>query len=227
VRFHVRWVGYTPGVRPQRLDHVAVYVSDPDKVAALLLAQLPFRELERTDEFVLVGRAQELGKLTLFEAPAPRDRGALLRIGIGIPCGMVERTLDLGDDAELEVVLVPADPDGEVDLCEVALATPDPEPSARRWLELGFEPEPRSARGVTRVRLGDAFLELYQRPSAATARPLLNHLGLLVESVDELEDERLEVIRTVDAENSRAVFVQGPDGVEVEFIEHKPSFALA
>lgn len=215
------------GVRPQRLDHVALYVSDPDEVAARLLAQLPFRELERTGEFVLVGRAPELGKLTLFDAPGPRERGALLRIGIGIPCGTVERALDLGDDAELEVVLVPSDPEGEVDLCYVSLATPDPESSALRWLELGFEPEPRSARGVTRVRLGDSFLELHQRPAAATERPLLNHLGLLVESVDELEHERLDVVRTVDADNSRAVFVKGPDGVEVEFIEHKPSFAFA
>jgi hypothetical protein len=214
-------------VQPQRLDHVALYVSDPDTIAGHLLSQLPFRELERTDEFVLVGRAPELGKLTLFGAPGPRERGALLRVGIGIPCGTVERPLDLGDDAELEVVLAPSDPDGEVDLRYVSLATPDPESSARRWLELGFEPEPRSARGLARVRLGDAFLELHPRPAATTERPLLNHLGLLVESVDELEHERLDVVRTVDAENSRAVFVQGPDGVEVEFIEHKPSFALA
>jgi catechol 2,3-dioxygenase-like lactoylglutathione lyase family enzyme len=212
-------------VQPHRLDHVALYVSEPDEVAARLLAQLPFRELERTDEFVLVGRAPELGKLALFDAPGPRERGALLRVGIGIPCGTVERTLDLGDGAEVEVVLVPADPDGEVDLAYVSLATPDPESSARHWLELGFEPEPRSARGVTRVRLGDAFVELHQRPATATERPLLNHLGLLVESVAELE--HLDVVRTVDAENSRAVFVKGPDGVEVEFIEHKPSFALA
>jgi catechol 2,3-dioxygenase-like lactoylglutathione lyase family enzyme len=214
-------------VTPQRLDHVALYVPDPELVAARLLAQLPFRILEQTDEFVLVGRAPELGKLTLFEAAGPRERASLLRIGIGIPCGTVERALDLGDDVELELVLVPAEPDGEVDLAYVAFGTPDPEASARAWLALGFEPEPRSARGVTRVRIGDAFVELHARPPVESERPLLNHLGLLVESIDEVEGEQLDVLRTVDADNSRAVFVHGPDGVEVEFIEHKPSFALA
>lgn len=214
-------------MRPERIDHVALYVSDPEEIAARLLAQLPLRTLEQTDEFVLVGRAPELGKLTLFDAPAPRERGALLRIGIGIPCGTVERSLDLGTDAGLELVLVPADCDGEVDLAHVSLATPDPEASARRWLELGFEPEPRSPGGVTRVRLGETCLELHRGSPAPTERPLLNHLGLLVESVDEIDLARVDVVRTVDAENSRAVFVNGPDGIEVEYIEHKPSFALA
>ena len=43
-----------------------------------------------------------------------------------------------------------------------------------------------------------------------------------MEGSAEVEAHILEV---VDAENSRAVFVQGPDEVKVEFIEHKPSFA--
>jgi catechol 2,3-dioxygenase-like lactoylglutathione lyase family enzyme len=212
-------------VTPEKLDHVALFVPDPDAVAARLLAQLPFRVIESTDEFVLVGRGPEYGKLTLFRAPAPRDRGVLRRIGIGIPCGTVERTIDLGDGLELE--LVPADPEGEVDLAHVALRTPDPATSAPAWLELGFMPAPRGADGVARVRLGGSYVELHEGSTKPTERPLLNHLGLLVESIDEVERERFDVIRTVDAENSRAVFVSGPDGVEVEYIEHKPSFALA
>jgi hypothetical protein len=35
------------------------------------------------------------------------------------------------------------------------------------------------------------------------------------------------VDKVVDADNSRALFVTGPDGVHLEYIEHKPSFALA
>ena len=123
---------------------------------------------------------------------------------------------------------MPSDPDGEVDLCYVSLATPDPESSARRWLELGFEPEPRSARGVTRVRLGDDLpraprSDPPRRPSARSSTTSVCSSSRSTTS----SHERLDVVRTVDAENSRAVFVKGPDGVEVEFIEHKPSFALA
>jgi len=61
-------------------------------------------------------------------------------------------------------------------------------------------------------------------------RPLLNHLALLVDSADDsrAEAERLgvEITQVKDAPNTLAVFVRGPDGVEVEYVEHKPGFAL-
>lgn len=217
-------------MRPQKLDHVALYVSDADAVAAHILSQLPFRVIEETDEFVLVGRDPELGKLTLFRAEGPRERGPLAGIGIGIPCGTVERSLDLGDG--LELVLVPSDPDGEVELEHVALVTPDPAASARSWLEFGFEPAPKSPSGVPRVKIGAQHVELHRgSPGETGERPLLNHLGLLVESVADArrsaDEHGMQVEKVVDAENSRAVFVRGPDGVELEYIEHKPSFALA
>ena len=214
-------------MKPEKLDHVALYVPDPEEVAACLLSQLPFRILEQTDEFVLVGRAPELGKLTFFEAKGPREPGPLLRIGIGIPAGVEQRTLWLGDETGLELTLVPSAPDGEVDLVHVALATEDPSRTAQDWLGLGLQPAPKSDVGVCRVRLGAAFVELHRTSVAPTGKPLLNHLGLLVQSIDEVDRDRLDVVREVDAEHSRAVFVKGPDGVEVEYIEHKPSFALA
>ena len=72
-------------LKPRKLDHVALWVSDPEEAARVVLARLPFRILEEGDDFLLLGRSPDLGKLTLFEAPGPRERGALLRIGIGIP----------------------------------------------------------------------------------------------------------------------------------------------
>ena len=36
-----------------------------------------------------------------------------------------------------------------------------------------------------------------------------------------------EIEREVEGDESFALFVCGPDGVEVEYIEHKPSFAFA
>jgi catechol 2,3-dioxygenase-like lactoylglutathione lyase family enzyme len=216
--------------KPTRLDHVALYVSDPAATAARILAQLPFRIIEETDEFVLVGRDPELGKLTLFASEeGAREAGVLRSVGIGIPAGTVERALYLDDGLRLE--LTPSDPDGEVEVTRVTVLSPDPAASARRWLELGFAPVPKSASGALRVRVGAQHLELVAGSQRGTERPLLNHLGVLVESFDELqrsvEEQGLEVNRVVDAENSRALFVCGPDGVELEYIEHKPSFALA
>jgi catechol 2,3-dioxygenase-like lactoylglutathione lyase family enzyme len=214
---------------PNKLDHVALYVSDPEGVAARILSQLPFRIIEESEEFVLVGRDPELGKLTLFHADSPREAGVVRSVGIGIPCGTVERTIDIGDGLRLE--LVPADPEGEVEVVHFAVVTPDPASSAREWLQFGFAPAPKSTDGVPRVRLGSQHVELHTARPEPTDRPLLNHLGLLVDDLDELrasvDSMGVAVNREVDAENSRALFLDGPDGVELEYIEHKPSFALA
>jgi catechol 2,3-dioxygenase-like lactoylglutathione lyase family enzyme len=217
--------------QPQKLDHVALYVTDPEALAARILAQLPFRVIEESDEFVLLGRDPEFGKLTLFRAeePGSREHGALRSVGIGVPAATVERTLYLDDGLRLE--LTPSDPEGEVEVDHVALLVPDPASSARQWLELGFQPAPKGAAGVPRVRIGKQHVELYPGPARETDRPLLNHLGVLVPSFDDVrraaDEEGLDVTKVVDAEHSRAVFVRGPDGVELEYIEHKASFALA
>ncbi len=215
--------------QPNKLDHIALYVPDAGGVAARILSQLPFRIIEESDEFVLIGRDPELGKLTLFQADPPRRAGVVRSIGIGIPCATVERTIELGDGLRLD--LVPADPEGEVEVSYLAVVTPDPASSAHDWLQFGFAPAPKSASGVPRVRLGSQHVELHAGTPDPTSRPLLNHLGLLVESLDELrawvDSMGIAVNREVDAENSRALFLDGPDGIELEYIEHKPSFALA
>jgi hypothetical protein len=60
---------------------------------------------------------------------------------------------------------------------------------------------------------------------------LLNHMGVLVESVDkhqaEAEELGVEIDDLVDAPNTVALFVWGPDRVKLEYIEHKPSFSLS
>jgi len=216
-------------LNPTKLDHVALYVSDPDAVAARILAQLPFRIIEETDEFVLVGRDPALGKLTLFRAEPPRERGVLRRVGISVPCATVERSIEVGDDLALE--LVPGAPDGEVELGHLAVLTRDPASDARAWLEFGFEPAPKGRNSVPRVRVGNQHIELWTGLPEPTRRPLLNHIGLLVDSLDDVvrtaEERGEDTGKLVDADNSRALFLAGPDGVELEYIEHKPSFAYA
>lgn len=220
--------GYTPFVVVRRLDHVALFVSSPDSTAELLLEQLPLRILERGDDFLLLGQSPSTGKLTLFSAPGPRERGALMRIGLGGPPGTPRTTLELPDGLLVEVA--PSRLEGEIDLEHVVLRVADPKESARTWSALGLERAERNG-AVECVRLGPAVVELHPGGPTPTHRPLLNHVGLLVSSVEDVyravAERGLEVTREVDAENSLAVFVAGPDGVEVEYIEHKPSFALA
>jgi hypothetical protein len=61
-------------------------------------------------------------------------------------------------------------------------------------------------------------------------RPLLNHIAFLVDHVADVEDEArrrgVEIADVVDAPNTRAVFLWGPDRIKLEYVEHKPGFAL-
>src|SRR5262249_55675984 len=115
------------------------------------------------------------------------------------------------------------------DLDHVALLSPDPEASAQAWHLLGFH-EARPRDGAVRVGLAGAYLELRHGDGAEPERPLLNHLAVLVESADELREQAEQagprVAEVVEAENTYAVFVYGPDRVKLEYVEHKPSFSL-
>ncbi len=89
---------------------------------------------------------------------------------------------------------------------------------------MGFE------RRDGRLEVGDRHVRLKTGPSRPTDRPLLNHLALLVASVDEYlaggADPGLEVDELRDAPNTYAAFVWGPDRIKLEYLEHKPGFSL-
>ena len=123
-------------------------------------------------------------------------------------------------------MLVEAETDSELDLDHVALRTRDPEAAVRGWEQLGFTP---TADG--RLEVGGAFLELIPGDPGTPERPLLNHIGVLVDSVDEHQAEAaelgVEIDDVVDAPNTLALFVWGPDRVKLEYVEHKPSFSLS
>ena len=129
----------------------------------------------------------------------------------------------------LRVGLVEAPTPVEYDLDHVALVVADPAASAGGWHLLGFH-EARPLDQVVRVGVAGAYLELHRGESRSSDTPLLNHLAVLVESAEDLREQAseagVEVDDVVDAENTYAVFVTGPDGVRLEYVEHKPSFSL-
>ena len=134
-----------------------------------------------------------------------------------------EPVIDLGEG--LEIVLVEAETDSELDLDHVSLRTRDSGAARRGWEQLGFAPT-----GDGRLEVGGAYLELTPGDPGNPERPLLNHIGVLVGSVDEHQAEAeelgVEIDDLVDAPNTLALFVWGPDRVKLEYIEHKPSFSL-
>jgi catechol 2,3-dioxygenase-like lactoylglutathione lyase family enzyme len=224
-------------VRPTSFDHVALWVSERDLIADFLCDHLGAHVIERTESFTLVGADAREGKITLFDAEGPREPGALARVVLRV------------SDLDAAVARLPGDleierdnglarfrgPEGiglglaqranglEYDLDHVVLRVQDPETAATELAGLGFE-----RRGGD-LAIADRSLRLEAGGDAAE-RPLLNHLAVLVDSADEhLEEARrrqLEVEEVKDAPNTLAVFVRGPEGIRLEYVEHKPGFSL-
>ena len=193
-------------------------------MADAAVERLGVRVIEQTDRFTLLGADARRGKLTLFDADGPRERGPLARIGLRVSSlDGREPIVDLGEG--LEIVLVEAETDSELDLDHVALVSADPAAAVEQWQALGFAPA-----GDGRLEVGGAFIELVAGDPGRAERPLLNHIGVLVDSVEEhradAEDLGIEIDELVDAPNTIALFVWGPDRVKLEYVEHKPSFSL-
>jgi catechol 2,3-dioxygenase-like lactoylglutathione lyase family enzyme len=222
-------------VDPKTLDHVAFWVTDRDSIADFAVEHLGMHVIDRTDAFTLVGSDARRGKLTLFEAEGPRERGPFKHVALRVsdldaaraelPAGSGE-FLDLGES--VTVTLVEGETDVEYDLDHVALYSSDPEATAEAYLRLGFN-RAESNGGHPRVEVGGAFVEFHPGDPGDPEKPLLNHVAVLVDSADEhiAEAQDLGIVdNVVDAANTYAVFVWGPERVRIEYVEHKPTFSL-
>jgi catechol 2,3-dioxygenase-like lactoylglutathione lyase family enzyme len=225
-------------MNPRSLDHVALWVADRDRLASFLCDHLGMHEIERTDAFTLVGVDAKLGKLTLFAAEGPREPGALERVVLRVrdldaaadrlpseaEARRDDRAVVMNAPEGLELALVEQPEGVDYDLDHVVLRVADPDASAAALGKLGFE---RRDGGLA---VADRELRLTGGGRPEGGRPLLNHLALLVDSAEEsrAEAERrgVEVADFVDAPNTLAVFVWGPDRIKLEYVEHKPGFSL-
>ena len=222
---------------PTSLDHVALWVDEREPLAAFLCDHLGMHVIEETDTFTLVGIDAKLGKLTLFDADGPRQRGALervvLRVGdLDSVAGSLPFEPTRRDDGVIAFEAPAGLPLGLVeghgrdfDLDHVVLSLEDPESAVKVFEQLGFE---RRANGC--VAVGDRYVRVVRGSAADGGRPLLNHLALLVDDAHSVQGEAegagLEIDDVKDAANTFAVFLRGPEGVRVEYVEHKPGFAL-
>jgi catechol 2,3-dioxygenase-like lactoylglutathione lyase family enzyme len=219
-------------VEPRTLDHVAFWVAERTRIVAFCERHLGMHVISDEANFTLVGSDARRGKLTFFDADAPRDRGPLEHVGLrvsdlrsaraALPDGAGE-VFEIGEG--IRVTLVEAATDVEYDLDHVALRTVSPGDTALAYRRYGF-----GESGPARVEVGGAFVELHQGDPEPNERPLLNHIAVLVDSADEvIADAReleIEVESVVDAPNTYAAFLWGPDRVRIEYVEHKPTFSL-
>jgi catechol 2,3-dioxygenase-like lactoylglutathione lyase family enzyme len=211
-------------MQPKTLDHVAFWVADRHAIAAALTSRLGVHEIDRQDTFTLLGADARRFKLTLFDAEGPRDPGAFVHVALRVNRMPADaEPFDAGEG--LRIVLVEAPTEVDYDLDHVALRSAEPRATAAEYERYGFKPA-----GPERVEVGGAYVEFHAVAPNATERPLLNHLAVLVDSADDAladaEELGIPVESTVDAANTYAAFLTGPEGVRIEYVEHKPSFSL-
>jgi catechol 2,3-dioxygenase-like lactoylglutathione lyase family enzyme len=221
-------------IRPSSLDHVALWTDARKPLADFACDRLGMHVIEETDTFTLVGVDAKLGKLTLFDAEGPRERGSLERIALRV--GDLDAALEglpaeVADDGVASfdgpggVPLALVERDGvDFDLDHVVLRMPDRDDALSALESMGFD---RCDGGLA---VADRELRVVEAEVAEGERPLLNHIALLVDSAGEVqrdaEQRGVEVDDVKDAPNTFAVFLRGPSGVRIEYVEHKPGFAL-
>ncbi|HEY6712513.1 MAG TPA: VOC family protein [Rubrobacter sp.] len=228
-------------MKVKSLDHIALYMGDRDTAAWFLTTHLGFHVVDHTERYTLVGAGGRLGKLTLFDTPqgTTPSPGEIERITIRVadPEAAAAR---LQADAELRdggyyftgpeglpLALVPGEGEfADYDLDGFVLRSGSPEESARTFVEMGFAP----GGDATTVKAGDYLIRVTGTAPDANGGGMLFHVGCLVDSAEdhrkEAEERGLEVQNFVDGPNTLAVFVRGPEGVSVEYVEHKPTFSL-
>ena len=195
--------------------------------------------IEETDTFTLVGRRRQARQAHPVRRRGPaRARGARAhRPARGRPRGGGRAAAAGGgrEPARHGLALLEA-PGGlplalverggtEFDLDHVVLRLPDPEAraraSSRAWA---------SSAATARWRSADRELRIVEGETAEGERPLLNHIALLVESADEVQRDAER--RGIEIDDSRTLPTRsrsscaGPDGIRIEYVEHKPGFAL-
>ena len=216
-------------MNPTKLDHVAYWLAERDAIADFATAELGMHVIERTDAFTLIGADARRGKLTLFAAEGPRDRGALKHVALRVArLEDGERWFDLAEGVRIGVV--EGETDLDYDLDHVALFSAHPEAALAAYVSLGFQPAPVGPSGFPRVEVGGAWVEFHPGEPGNPERPLLNHIAVLVDSAEEHIAEAnnlgVEIDNVVDAPNTYAVFLRGPENVRIEYVEHKPTFSL-
>jgi catechol 2,3-dioxygenase-like lactoylglutathione lyase family enzyme len=224
---------------PKSFDHVALWVVNRDAIADLLCDSLGLHVIERTDTFTLAGAHAREGKVTLFDSDGPREPGALERIVFRVSDidKALERLPDrltvahdgdvawFGGPESLAFGLVERATELDYDLDHVVLRARDPEALSAGLADLGFRREEDG-----RLVIGDRHVSVIAGAPGDPGRSTLNHLAVLVDSADDhIEHARelgVPIEEIKDAPNTYAGFVTGPEGVRVEFVEHKPTFAL-
>ena len=227
----------SPSPQLPRLDHVAIHVADRSAFAQELVDRFDMHVIEETERFTLIGADAAHGKITLLDKvddaapdPAP-NRIVSLVLAEGAGASQPPVTLRHG----LVVTFAAVDELGPEwsdtprhALVGLTLRTVDPPLAAATFerhhdMHVGtVSPE----HAVLEVGDGspDGRITLSREQWRDDEAPsMLDHIGIRVPDAASwralAEERELEVVKWVDAPHSRAVFVEGPDHLLMEYVE--------
>jgi catechol 2,3-dioxygenase-like lactoylglutathione lyase family enzyme len=217
------------------LDHVAIHVADRDATSRELVDRFDWHVIERTERFTLLGADARYGKLTLLDAadervPRPdRILSIVLATGgsatpppVALSDGLVVTFLDTaelgGDWAKLP----------RHALVGVSLRASDPPLAAAQLEALHGMHVGQVTPEFAMLDVGDSASDgritlSRERWNDDGAPSMLDHIGIRIDDAeawrDKVEAADLDVVKWVEAPHSKAVFVNGPDGLLIEFVE--------
>lgn len=216
-------------LNPLRLDHVAVRVRDRAATEGWLADELGLRVIERNERLSLLGVDATAGKITLFDRPDADEGPPRRLVGITLCSSTPRDPLATDDGFVITFADHPSAP--EMALTGLTVRSADPPAAAAAFATtFGFSVA-AAHRNVAVVSVGNERITLVREQIDELRPEVLDHVGMLVDSADQQIDcarrNGLRILDIVDAANTRAVFIEGPDELRLEYVEHKPEFALA
>ena len=183
-------------MEPKTLDHVALLGRRPRPDRRLRDDAAQHARHRPPDNFTLVGTNARRGKLTLFDAEGPRERGAFKHVALRVTNG-----LDGGAETELDARPRASRARSARRGAHRRRVRPRPRrallvrPAGDRGgvRAVRLRAAPPSADGHPRVEVGGAYVEFHPGEPGDPEKPLLNHLAVLVDSADEHIAEAEEI----------------------------------
>lgn len=215
------------------LDHLALRVPDPDGLARFLCEHLGMESAAGDEGVHVAGAPGGRSRLFLFESDQAPEAGVLERMVLRV--SDLERAIALLPantsvrEEEPELVVFPG-PHGlelgltsvfgggtDYDLDHVVLRVMDPDETTIALAELGFVPRSGA------VHVADKQIRLRAGVRSSGANELLDHLGVLVQSVEAVRHQALRAGIGVDemtlAPNRLGLYVSGPERIRIEYAE--------
>ena len=215
------------------IDHLALRVADPDEMVRFVGEHCGMEATEADDGYAVVAAPGARTRLFISEADQPPDPGVLQRVVLRVhdleralallpdraPVQQVEPELAVFEGPEgLELGFTSVFGGGvEYDVDHLVLRVMDPDETTIALAELGFVPRGGALHvGATNIRLTSGI-------RSAGENERLNHIGVLVESVEALRGQALRAGLDFDeftlAPNALGLYVRGPERIRVEYAE--------